>query len=600
MPDGNNRSSWELFRAYLAPYAPTVVVGIVFLIVSNVFGRLVPWVLKEGIDSLSTSGARALLWYAALIIGLTAFQGACRFGGRWVLIRLSRDIEYTLRNTVYAHLQRLAPSFYHRTSTGDLMSRLTQDFNVLRQLFGVGIVYSVGTGITYLSTVPLMAAIDPWLTVMALLPFPVLFVTLFRSQKIVRERFEAVQASLDRITEKAQEHLSGIRLVKSYVMEEQEAEEFERLNREYVARNLHLARVDGLFTAAAGILAGLSVVIILWLGGQRVIQGSVSLGGFVAFNGYLVTLIWPTEALAWITSVIQRGFVSLKRVTAILDETPTIGDPEQPVGAESLLGEIEFRNLSFTYPGRERPALRDVALHIPAGGRIAIVGPTGAGKSTLVQCLPRLLEVPPGHLFFDGIDATRIPLRTLRGSIGYVPQEPFLFSDSLRENIAFGRADASRDEIETVVVAAGLKREIRELPHGPETVVGERGVTLSGGQRQRVTIARALMMNPALLILDDALSGVDAETEAAILERLEPIMKKRTTLIITHRLSTIQSADLIVVMDDGRIVETGRHEELLAGRGLYAELWHRQQLLSELESLTLPSPLGERINGERG
>jgi ATP-binding cassette subfamily B protein len=580
-----NQSGWALFRARLKPHVRIVVFGIVCLVFSNVFGRTIPWVLKEGIDSLTKPGGHSLAWYAALIIGLTALQGVFRFGGRWTLVGLARDVEFKIRNETYAHLQRLAASYYHRTPTGDLMSRLTQDLNVIRQLFGIGIVFTVGTGLTYLSTVPLMIAIDPSLTVLALLPFPLLFVTLLRSQRIVHERFERVQESLDRMTDKAQEHLSGIRLVKSYVMQAEEAAEFERLNREYVGRNLHLARIDGSFTAIAGVLSGLGVVMVLWFGGQRVIEGSVSLGGFVAFNGYLVTLIWPTEALAWVTSIIQRGLVSLKRVTAILDEAPSIVDAGETVPVESLRGEIEFRDLSFTYPNRERPALRGVTLHIPAGSRVAIVGPTGGGKSTLVQCLPRLLEIPSGCLFLDGIDVTRIPLQALRQNIGYVPQEGFLFSASLRENIAFGRPDATHEEVEAAAAIAGLEPDIGDFPRGLDTVVGERGVTLSGGQRQRVTIARAILMNPAILILDDALSSVDAEREAAILAELEPVVAKRTTLIITHRLTTIQNADLIVVVDDGRVVEVGKHEELLFHRGLYADLWHKQQILTELEQV---------------
>ncbi len=581
----NTPSAFASFRAYLKPHARSVVTGLVFLVLSNLFGRAVPWLLKEAIDSLTAATSPSLLLYAALIVGLTALQGGFRFGARWTLVGMARDVEYALRNVLYAHLQRLAPSFYHRTPTGDLMSRLTQDLNVIRQLFGAGIMYTVGTGITYLSTIPVMIAIDPGLTLFALLPYPFLFLTLFKSRMIVHERFEAVQESFTRLTEKAQENLSGIRLVKSYVMEERETEEFARLNAEYMQRNLRLARVDGFFSGLSSVLSGLGVVIILWLGAERVVAGKVSLGGFVAFNGYLITLIWPTVALAWITSVIQRGFVSLERVNAILREEPTIRDGDRPAPVTPLRGEIEFRGLSFTYPSREKPALQDVTLRIPAGSRVAIVGPTGAGKSTLVQCLPRLLEVSAGCLFLDGVDITRIPVQTLRRSIGYVPQESFLFSDTLRENIAFGRPDAPREEVEAAAATAGLAEEIAQFPRGIATVVGERGITLSGGQRQRVTIARAVMMTPALLILDDALSSVDAETEAEILEHLHPVMARRTTLIITHRLSTIQTADLIVVVAEGRLVEMGRHEELLARGGLYAELWHRQQLLSELEQV---------------
>jgi ATP-binding cassette subfamily B protein len=586
-----SRSALASIRDHLAAHRASIAWGILFLAFSNLFGRSVLWVLKAGIDSLRAPASSSLLFYAGLIVGLTALQGGFRFWGRWTLVGMARDIEFALRNRLYSHLQSLAPSFYSRTPTGDLMSRATQDLNVIRQLFGAGIMYTVGTGITYLSTIPIMALIDPGLTLLALLPFPFLLATLLRSQSIVHERFEEVQESFTQLTERAQENLSGIRLVKAYVMEEREADEFARINEEYVSRNLRLARVDGLFNGLSSVLAGIGVVVVLWLGGKRVIEGSVSLGGFVAFNGYLITLIWPTIALAWIISVIQRGLVSLKRVNAILDEVPTIRESDRPVPVESLHGEIEFRNLSFTYPGREHPVLKDVTLHIPAGSRIAIVGPTGAGKSSLVQCLPRLLEFPEGRLFLDGVDITRIPLLTLRRSIGYVPQESFLFSDTLRENIAFGRPDATLEEVRGAALTAGLGPELEEFPRGIETMVGERGITLSGGQRQRVTIARALMMNPAILILDDSLSSVDAETEAAILDRLTPVMNERTTLIITHRLTTIQGADLIVVMDDGQIVEVGKHDELLSGRGLYSELWHRQQLLSELESLTLPSPL---------
>ena len=581
------RSALASVRAYLAQYRASIAWGIIFLALSNLFGRSVLWVLKAGIDSLSHP-ASSLLFYAGLIVGLTALQGSLRFCGRWTLIGMARDVEFALRNRLYAHLQSLSPSFYSRTPTGDLMSRLTQDLTVVRQLFGAGIMYTAGTGLTYITTVPVMVAIDPELTLLALLPYPFLLVTLLRSQRIVHERFEEVQESFTRLTEKAQENLSGIRLVKSYVMEEREAEEFAGINEVYVGRNLRLAKVEGLFNVLSSVLSGIGVVIVLWLGGRRVIEGSVSLGGFVAFNGYLITLIWPTAALAWIISVIQRGLVSLERVNAILSETPTIRDADRPSPIQSLRGEIEFRNLSLTYAGRQQPALKDVSLNIPAGSRVAIVGPTGAGKSSLVQCLPRLLEIPEGRLFFDGVDTTRIPLLTLRQSIGYVPQESFLFSATLRENIAFGRPDAPLEEVRAAAITAGLEREIAELPRGLETVVGERGITLSGGQRQRVTLARALMMSPAILVLDDSLSSVDAETEAAILERLSPVMIGRTTLIITHRLTTIQSADLIVVMEEGQIVEKGRHDELLSSHGLYAELWHRQQLLSELESLTLP------------
>jgi len=437
----------------------------------------------------------------------------------------------------------------------------------------------------------MMLRIDPLLTLFALLPYPLLFLTMKKVRRGIHDRFEEVQRYFARLCDKAQENLSGIRVVKASSLEPEEIQSFTRLNEDYVRKNLGLARVESVSQPLAGLAGGLGMVAILWLGGRRVIEGSLTLGGLVAFNAYLAMLLWPTLALAWIANLFERGRVSMERIEALLKEEPT-RDREGTREVEGLNGDIEFRHLTFTSPnGRRRSLLEEINLKIPKGTKVALVGPTGSGKSTLLALIPRLLEVPKGCLFIDGIDVTGIPLAVLRQSIGYVPQETFLFSDTIRENIAFGLPDPQpltptlHPRLERAAQIADLTKDLETLPQGWETVVGELGVALSGGQRQRVAIAGALARDPQILILYDALSSVDAETEDRIMKGLLSALKDRTILIATHRLSAVKGVDLIVVLDEGRIVEVGQHRELLEKGGLYRDLWQKQQLQQELERI---------------
>ncbi len=544
---------------------------------------MAPRVLGMAIDDLEGRiSADVLLQYAGLILGIAIVGGIFRFAMRQVLIGLSRQLEYNLRNDFFAHLQRLHPSYYDRHKTGDLMSRLTNDLNAVRNVLGPGIMYSVNTVILFSLAITMMCMLNVSLTLLALVPFPILSVMVMRFGKSIHRHFDRIQAQMSAISAKAQENLAGIRVVKAYAREDEEIRMFDAINREYVERNRKLINLWAVFYPMMQLVSGLGVLIILYVGGNLVIDGVITLGDFVAFNGYLVMLLWPMIALGWVINVFQRGAASMSRINRILDEKPAIRDPEQPTHIDLVRGDIEMRNLTFTYPGTDTPVLHDITLHIPAGSTLAVVGPTGSGKSTLINLIPRLYDPPYGSIQVDGIPIQDLPLEKLRGNIGLVPQETFLFSDSIASNIAYGAGEEEEDQIQQAAITSQLHNNIADFPHQYDTMLGERGINLSGGQKQRLAISRAVILEPAIFIMDDALSSVDTYTEEEILKGLASVMKSRTSIIVSHRISTIQHADHIIVLDEGRIVEQGNHQVLLDHDGLYAGLYRKQLLEEEL------------------
>jgi ATP-binding cassette subfamily B multidrug efflux pump len=589
--------AFQSLLPFVLRYKQRFLIGLGCVVVSTAIQLLSPWVLKHAIDDLTLGVTRAkLAMYAGLLLAIAVAGGVFRFLMRRILIGASRDIEYDMRNAFFARLQRMPLAYYQARRTGDLMSRATNDLNAVRTMIGPAVMYSTNTILVFVVAIILMASIDGSLTLYALLPLPLVTISVKYFGSAIHTRFEAIQAQLADLSAVVQEALSGVRVVRAYNQEPHELARFREANDEYVRRNRVLIRLQGMFFPSMTLFLGFGSLLVLWLGSRDAIAGRITIGEFVAFNAYLVMLSWPMIAFGWVTNILQRGMASWKRMLDVLEARADIDDSAvTPAGRDVVIrGAIEIRHLTFRYPssapGALAPAvLDDVSLNIEAGETAAFIGATGSGKSTLISLLPRLHDPPPGTVFLDGVDVRAIPLAKLRGAMGVVPQEPFLFSDTIAENIAFGVDHEARDahdarplgeRIREAAAIARLDKDVESFPNGFDTLVGERGITLSGGQKQRTAIARALMIDPRILVLDDALSAVDTYTEEEILGRLRDVMRARTALMVSHRVSTVRNADRIFVLDRGRIVERGRHVELVAANGLYAAL-HRRQLLEE-------------------
>lgn len=575
----------QRLRPYLRSARHAIVTGLLWVVAASAVSLTAPLILKFVIDDLAAGTTRADLAVAAgALLGVALLDGLCRYWMRQRLIGASRAIEYALRNDFFAHLQRLPLSYYHANRIGDLMSRATNDLGAVRMMVGPAVMYFSSTALGFVIAVALMVSIDPWLTVLALLPMPLVSVATHVFGKAIHDRFDRIQAQLSELSAVVQESLAGVRVVRAYRQEPHELARFAAANDEYVRRNRGLIRLQSAFYPSLSFCFGLSGLVVLWQGGASVIDGRISLGDFVAFSRYLVLLSWPLIAFGWVINIVQRGVASWKRMLEVMDTVPAITDDaaDPDALAAGVEGRLDVRGLSFTYPGTAAPVLTGVSFSAEPGQTVAIVGATGSGKSTLVQLVPRLHDPPPGTVFVDGVDIRRLPLARLRGAIGMVPQEPFLFSETVAQNIAFGVDASSPDAVARAASAAGLDADVTGFSQGVDTMVGERGITLSGGQKQRVAIARALLVNPKILILDDALSAVDTATEEAILARLREVRQTRTCLIVSHRISTVRDADLILVLQDGAVVERGTHASLVQLGGVYAAMDRRQRLEQEL------------------
>ena len=595
---------------YVNRYRRAFLLGFLCVISTSTFQLLGPWVLKHAIDDLNTSVTRQkLILYGLLLLGIACVRGLFLFLTRRIIIGASRDIEYDMRNDFFARLALQPPGYYQARRTGDLMSRATNDLNAVRMMIGPAIMYSSSTVLVFVVAILLMLTIDVKLTLIALIPLPFVTIAVRYFGSAIHKRFEQIQAQLSDVSAVVQEAMSGVRVVRAYRQEDHERERFRAANEEYLRRNRVLIRLQGGFYPSMTLFLGFGSLLVLWLGSRDVIRGSITLGEFVAFNGYLVMLAWPMIAFGWVTNILQRGLASWGRMLEVLQHVPEISDATVTTAGRTadLGGAIEVRDLTFSYPGTDRPVLQDVSLRIEPGQTVAFVGGTGSGKSTLINLLPRLYEPPAASVFIGGVDIREIPLDRLRGAIGFVPQEPFLFSATVAENVVFGATDEHRYtqmqertdpgshqcssvsisghfSVADAAAVARLDKDVADFPKGFETTVGERGITLSGGQKQRTALARAVMVDPKILILDDSLSAVDTYTEEEILSRLRGVMRQRTSIIVSHRISTVRDAHQIFVLQDGRVAERGTHDALVARNGLYAAMYRKQLLEEELQA----------------
>jgi len=597
----------QFIISYLLRYKFRWLIGFLFVTMTNLWQVGAPWVLRYGIEYLEfklgdASAIRLPNWLlgwaakysiqhflillGAIIIAVAAIQGLFRYLMRNLLIGLSRQIEYEIRNDYLRHLQSLPISFYQRFRTGDLMARATNDMEAIRTMLGPGIMYLMNTITLTLFSIVMMMRISPQVMLWSLLPMPFVAFIVQKQVKKINALFQKIQAHYSTITARVQENLSGIRVIKSYVQEHHEITEFEGLNREYIRHNMKLVRVRATLWSTIDFLLGLTILSALFFSGWQVVHHRLSIGGLVAFIAYLNMLAWPIIALGWVLNLWQEGMASCERIVAIMREQPEIQDgPQTRWDIQSLQGALQFDHLSFQYPGHTLAVLKDIHLTVPQGMTLAVVGHTGAGKSTLVNLIPRLQEVAPGSLKIDGHDIRHIPLNVLRQHIGFVTQETMLFSDTLTENLTFGANQVSAVELDRAIRIAQLHKDLDQFPEGMNALVGERGLTLSGGQKQRVAIARAVLRDPRILILDDALSAVDTYTEEEILHQLKEVRRDRTTILVSHRISTVRDADQIIVLKDGRIAEQGRHDQLVELGGIYYHLYQRQLLEQSLEEI---------------
>lgn len=574
-------------KKYFLKYKTKLFWGLIFILISNSMTVYLPILLKDSINELqNNTTSSVLLKYAVLIVGTSLVAGVFRYLIRQTIIVVSREIEYDLRSDFWSHIQKLPLRYFQNNSTGNIMSHATNDINAVRSFIGPAVMYSIDTSIRLTIVVAIMISMNFSLTILALLPLPILSFGVFRVGKLIHEKYTKIQENFSQLTTRAQENFSGIRVIKSYVREANEIKRWKDLSKEFLKKNMNLIRIQAMIMPILIIITGISIIVVIWVGGGKVISGEMSLGEIAAFVAYLSILIWPVIAFGWVMNIIQQAEASMKRLNKILSEPYEIDDSEKTdFSISELKGQIEFNNISFRYSDSLPEVIKNVNLKVPVGSTLAIIGHTGSGKTSLINLIPRLYDATSGEIKIDGRNVKEIPLDVLRTNISVVQQESFLFSDSVFGNLSFGLKKLDKDRVKEVSRIANFDKDVESFPNGYDTIVGERGITFSGGQKQRASLARALATDPKILILDDSFSAVDTHTEEEILKNLKEFMKNRTSILISHRISTVKDADKIIVLDNGLIAEQGTHEELVMLNGIYADLHYKQLLEKELEEL---------------
>jgi len=574
-------------KKYFIRYKKKLILGFIFILLSNIATVYVPMLMKDSIDALQSNATNSLLLqYGLMIVGASLFAGIFRFMIRQTIIVVSREIEFDLRGDFWKHIQLLPMRYFQNTSTGNIMAHATNDINAIRMFIGPAVMYSIDTSVRLIMVLILMLSLNTSLTIYALLPLPLLSVLVYKVGKLIHSKFTVIQEKFATLTTLAQENFSGIRVIKSYVREESEMKRYAEHSQDYLKKNMNLVKTQAMIMPILFLITGLSIIIVIWLGGTKVINGELTLGEITAFIVYLGILIWPMIAFGWVINIIQQAEASMKRLNKILSEPYEITETEKTnYSIKGIKGDIEFKNVSFRYNENSSFILKNINLKIRAGSTLAIMGYTGSGKTSFINLIPRLYECTEGEVLVDGINVKELPLEVLRTNIGVVQQESFLFSDTILNNISYGRREVDQSLVNKVTGIAQFDKDIQEFPLKYETIIGERGVTFSGGQKQRACLARALAIDPKILILDDSFSAVDTSTEEEILKNLKNFMRERTSIVISHRISTVKDADKIIVLSDSKIAEEGTHEELVAKGGIYADLHYKQLLEQELEEI---------------